>query len=171
MSAASVVLLLVLPGLAVVAAVWDAATYEIPNRVTFAVAACYPAVAWLAGIPGETIAMGLATGLGVLALTFVAFSLGWFGGGDAKLAAALACWFGPHSLMSFAVVVALLGGVLAVMLLGLRALPASRGGGGPPWLERLRDKARGVPYGIALGLAAILQYADTPVWQGLVGPA
>ena len=45
-------------------------------------------------MPLAEIGMHVAAALAVLVVTFVFFSRGWIGGGDAKLAAATALWLG-----------------------------------------------------------------------------
>ena len=49
----------------------------------------------------HAISMHIAAGFAVLAVAFVCFSLGWVGGGDAKLAAATALWFGFDHLVVY----------------------------------------------------------------------
>ena len=48
----------------------------------------------------QAISMHVAAGFAVLTIAFVFFACGWIGGGDAKLAAATALWFGfDHSVI------------------------------------------------------------------------
>ncbi|MFO1148347.1 MAG: prepilin peptidase [Alsobacter sp.] len=161
------ILTLVMPSLALLAALSDLLSYRIPNGLTGAIAATSLPVALLSGVPIAQIAFALGSGAVVLAIAFLLFNIGWFGGGDAKLAAGLACWFGPGALADFLVVTALLGGVLALVLLAFRALPAIPVQRTVPWIASLRDKSKGVPYGIALGAAAIILNSETLVWQSL----
>ena len=58
-----------------------------------------------------------------MAIGFTLFALGYIGGGDAKLFAAVVLWLGLKDLMSYALVATVLGGVLTLALLGLRRLP------------------------------------------------
>jgi prepilin peptidase CpaA len=55
----------------------------------------------LAGIGLPAIGAHLAAGLCVLLLCMVFFFCGWCGGGDAKLLAAIALWFGFDSLFQY----------------------------------------------------------------------
>ena len=82
------------PAAMALAASMDLVTMTIPNRVCFAVAIGYFALAAALGVPLAAIAANLSCGVAVLAATFAMFSLGWIGGGDAKLAAATALWLG-----------------------------------------------------------------------------
>ncbi len=85
----------------------------------------------------------------VLALTFY---LGMMGGGDVKLAAALALWFSPLSTVKFLVIMSLAGGLLTVVVLILHrrklADPAAREA------EKEKQKPE-VPYGVAIALGAL----------------
>ena len=60
-----------------------------------------------------------AAGVGLLA-GFILFALGYIGGGDAKLFACTALWFGLHDLPEYVLVASLFGGVLTVSLLAAR---------------------------------------------------
>jgi prepilin peptidase CpaA len=102
----------------------------------------------------------------VLAVGFAFFSRGWIGGGDAKLAAATALWLGWGHLYEYLLYASLLGGALTLLILEFRkrSLPpmlADRA-----WVVRLHEPAGGVPYGIALAIAALLVYPSTVWMQG-----
>ena len=69
---------------------------------------------------------------------FTMFSLGWIGGGDAKLAAAAALWIGWGSLLDFGLSTAIYGGVLTVALMLMRKVAAAgRSCASIEWLARL----------------------------------
>ena len=89
-------LLILLATLLVVAAVTDVRTFTISNKLNLAVALLAP-VYWLAvplslwpGVPIQ-----IAGALIVFILLAAAFYAGMMGGGDVKLAAAIALWFPP----------------------------------------------------------------------------
>ena len=89
--------------------------------------------------------------------------MGWIGGGDGKLAAVTAVWFGFSShLVDYLVTASLFGGVLTILLLMARAQPVPVVVPGYAWLARLLDQDTGIPYGIALALAALSVYANSP---------
>ena len=77
------------------------------------------------------------------------FAANVLGGGDGKLLAASAVWFGWAGLFKFVIYVAILGGVLALFILGLRRAGLRESWTGRPWIQRLRAPDRGIPYGIA----------------------
>jgi prepilin peptidase CpaA len=141
-------LLVALAAILVVAAVIDARTFTISNRLNLAVALSAP-VYWLSVplTPWPGMAIQLAAGATVFVLLAGAFYAGMMGGGDVKLAAALALWFPPLLTIKFLVLMSLAGGVLT---LGLVA-----------WHRAKRREGRPqVPYGVAIafgGLAILTQ--------------
>ncbi len=161
-------LLLVFPVSMVFAAAFDLFTMTIPNRISIALAAGFLLVAPLSGLPLETIAMHVAAGAVVLAFGFFAFVRGWLGGGDAKLLAAAALWLGFESLDTFAIAVGLLGGVLSCTILAFRVYVPASLFSGPHWLVRLHGKDNGVPYGLAIGAAALWLYPQTRWFTALI---
>ena len=114
--------------------------------------------------------MGIHAGAGaiVLVVAFVFFTLGWIGGGDAKLAAAISLWLGFDHLLQYLVNAALLGGVLTLLMINFRVLPLPGFMLRWAWIVRLHQKDAGVPYGIALAAAALLVYPDT-IWMKTLG--
>jgi prepilin peptidase CpaA len=142
------ILLAGLAALLVVAAVIDVRTFTISNRLNLAVAALAPLYwASIALTPWPGVAVQLALGAGVFVLLAGAFYAGMMGGGDVKLAAALALWFSPASTMKFLVLMSLAGGVLTLVLLAWHR--AKQRSGRPQ-----------IPYGVAIaigGLAILTQ--------------
>jgi len=104
----------------------------------------------------------------VLTITFVFFARGWIGGGDAKLAAATALWFGFDQLLNYAICASLFGGVLTLAIMRFRLMPLPSWLAGQDWAERLHRMDTGIPYGIALALAALTIYPDT-AWMKSLG--
>ena len=116
----------------------------------------------------ERFAMHFAAGALVLVVCFGMFAAGWIGGGDAKLAAVTALWFGFDQLMPYLGLAGIFGGVLTFAILTLRSSPLPEFAGWP-WLRRLHSAKEGVPYGIALAFSALLVLPETccggpPFW-------
>jgi prepilin peptidase CpaA len=148
-----------------IAASADLLTMKIPNRLCLALAVGYCVLAAFLRVPPQEILVNLSCGAAMLALAFGLFSLGWIGGGDAKLASATALWLGWGSLLDYGLTAAVYGGVLTVILiLGRRAnLPHSLAR--QEWIARLHNPASGVPYGIALAAAGLVIYPQTEIWR------
>jgi prepilin peptidase CpaA len=141
-------LLAALAALLIVAAVIDARTFTISNRLNLTVALLAP-LYWLsvALTPWPGVAIQLAAGATVFAVLAAAFYAGMMGGGVVKLAAALALWFPPGVTLQFLVLMSLAGGVLTLALLA--------------WHRARRREGRPeIPYGVAIafgGLAILAQ--------------
>lgn len=161
-------LLLVFPIAMVFAAAFDLFTMTIPNRISMALAAGFILVAPLSGLPVETIGMHLAAGALVLVAGFALFAYNIIGGGDAKLLAAASLWLGFESLDMFLLLVGLLGGVLSCTILAFRVYVPATMFSGPHWLVRLHGKGNGVPYGLAIGAAALWLYPETRWFSALI---
>ena len=86
--------LLLFPALMAFAASSDLLTMTISNRLSLLLASSFFLLALITGMSFGIIGMHLAAGALVLAVCFGFFAMGWIGGGDAKLAAATALWFG-----------------------------------------------------------------------------
>jgi len=59
----------------------------------------------------------------------------------------------------------LLGGLLTLVVLGLRKVPLPAFALGWGWAQRLHAANRGIPYGVALAGAALLIYPQTDIWR------
>jgi prepilin peptidase CpaA len=156
--------LLIFPTVMAFAASSDFFTMTISNRISLILVAGFFALALGIGMsPAEILNHVGAAGL-ILALGFVFFLRRWIGGGDAKLAAATALWFGWAHLLDYMLYASLLGGALTLALLEFRKLSMPSGLVGRDWAERLHRPGGGVPYGIALAIAALVVYPST-IWM------
>lgn len=152
------------PGLMTLSAAMDFMTLTIPNAIPAALTLLYLVVAAAGVLPPQAFLYGFSCGLAILTVTFVMFSLRWIGGGDAKLAAATALWIGWGSILDYGVAAALCGGVLTLGLLMARAMPLPTILAQVPGIARLHAPEAGVPYGIALAVAGLIEYPHTPFW-------
>src|SRR6218665_1627702 len=82
--------LLIFPLLMAFAAFSDLFTMRISNMLVLAVAVAFFALALLTGMAWQDIGLRIGVAAVVLVTTFAFFAFGWIGGGDAKLAAAIA---------------------------------------------------------------------------------
>src|SRR5260370_12666480 len=153
--------LLLFPALMAFAAASALFTMTISNRVSLALAAGFLALALLSGMGPYDILSHVGAGAAVLAVAFACFAMGWVGGGDAKVAASAALWFGFADLMNYLVYASLFGGALTLLLLQFRQWPLPYALAGQTWLLKLHAKETGIPYGIALALGALTIYPET----------
>lgn len=159
----SFILLFLFPAAMAFAAASDLVSMTIPNRLQIIIVLGFFVAAIAVGMDASTIGLHIAAGIIVLVLSMVCFSFGWIGGGDGKLAAATALWFGlSQNLLDYLFLASLYGGALTLGLLSLRARPIPIVVPSQPWITRLLDQQTGIPYGIALALAGLTVYAGTP---------
>ncbi|WP_096358596.1 A24 family peptidase [Variibacter gotjawalensis] len=161
--------LVLFPALMAYAAASDLITMTISNRVSLALVVGFFVIALVIGMAPRQIGMHVLAGLLVLCITFACFALGWIGGGDAKLAAATALWFGFDQMLDYLLLASIFGGALTLGLLQFRKYPLPGSWQYPEWVTRLHHHKTGVPYGIALAAAALLIYPYTDImraqWQ------
>ncbi len=160
--------LLLFPALMAFAACSDLLTMTISNRISLALAGGFLLLALVTGMSLGAVGMHLAAAAVVLAVAFICFAQGWIGGGDAKLAAATALWFGFDYLLNYLIYASLFGGVLTLLLIQFRLLPLPVVLARQKWILRLHEKGAGVPYGIALAAAALAVYPSTG-WMASLG--
>ncbi len=134
------------------AAFSDIRERKIANWLNIAIAAGAP-VFWLASgmafWPDMVIQLGLAF---VVFWAFAGlFALGWLGGGDVKLLGALALWLTPMDFLNLLLVMAFVGGAMAVIFVFRRII--------------FKPKTQGtLPYGVAITAGAlwVLGWAHIP---------
>lgn len=150
------------PSVMVFAATMDVFTMRIANGLSIILISTFFFVAFVAGLSLEQVLMHLGVGLAVLFANMLLFHFRFLGGGDAKLLAAAAVWIGYEQLVPFIASVTIFGGLLALLILGYRSLPASALPL-PPWAVRLHQRGEGIPYGVAIAAGALLVYPMSPI--------
>ncbi|MEM7192721.1 MAG: prepilin peptidase [Pseudomonadota bacterium] len=151
------------------AAAYDLFSMTLPNWISLVLVAGFAVLAPLVGIGWSAAGLHVALAFAALVVTFGMFSMGWIGGGDAKLFAATCLWLGPDQMLIYAIYAALLGGLLTFMLLVVRQMPLPASFYSQQWIARLHDSNEGVPYGIALAAAGLLVYPETAFMNALGG--
>ena len=155
--------LLAFPAGVIAAALSDATSYLIPNRLCAALALAFVPAALALGLPFGGVVTCVGVGAAALALGVGLFALRVLGGGDAKLMAACLLWLGPAAAGPFLLWTAVAGGVLASALLFARRLPAPLAAAGPRWVGRLLQPGGDVPYGVAIAVGALAAFPGAPV--------
>jgi len=161
MTVIDVIRLLLFPALMAFAASSDLLTMTISNRLSLALAGGFFLLTLITGMTLHAFVLHLAAAAVVLVIAFIFFAQGWIGGGDAKLVAATALWFGFDYLMDYLIYASLFGGALTLTLLQFRKLPLPAVLARQGWIVRLHETGAGVPYGIALAAAALAVYPKT----------
>jgi prepilin peptidase CpaA len=155
-TSAAWIALFMFSGSMIFAGLKDMTTMTISNRLVLLLVGAYLVLAPAAGISVEAITFSMLAAAAVLAITFVLFAFGWIGGGDAKLAAVAVLWLGSGLTLDYVLYASICGTFLTLALLQYRrmALPALLDG--LEWPRRLHARDAGVPYGVALAMAALL---------------
>jgi prepilin peptidase CpaA len=144
------------------AGVTDLMTMKIRNDLILLLLAFYAVLAPLAGFSVVEIGTNAAVASAVLVCMFGFFSMGWVGGGDAKLAAAIALWVGAEHTLTYLFSAAIFGGVLTLLLLQFRSMVLPAFFHRVSWILNLHTSGSGVPYGIAIAAAALFTFPNTP---------
>lgn len=149
------------------AVVWDVAARRIPNQLC-AVIAAGGLVSQIAASGFLAAANGLAAGTLAVALLYPFWSRGGIGGGDVKLAGAVAIWIGLSRLPMFCLAAALAGGLVAFVAF-VRSSRAARAEmqanllltavqGTAPMISRTARGRISVPYGVAIAAGAAFTF-------------
>jgi prepilin peptidase CpaA len=145
------------------AAVSDLLTMTIPNRLSVVLVASFLAIAPFAGLTFADVLSHVGAGAAVFAFCFALFAFNVMGGGDAKILTASALWFGlSQSLVSYLVYVSVLGGLLAMLVLTLRAHHNTIMAARIPLPSTILQPKK-LPYGLAIGAAAFLAFPSSPL--------
>jgi len=146
----------------------DVVTRTIPDALSIVIAGLGVTLRATAG--GGPLLTSTATGVAVFLLLLPLAARGLLGGGDVKLAAAVALGLPPTAVWDFIFATVLAGGVLGLAYLAGPALaPRMRPAAGAGPLARIlaveawRMRRRGpLPYGVAIAMGAILVLLRTP---------
>jgi prepilin peptidase CpaA len=162
-------IMVILPALLVAAAVWDLASFTIPNAIQLTLMAGFAVFVFASHMTAGAFSFHLLAGFLGLVIGFSLFALGYIGGGDAKLFACMCLWFGMHDLVLYALVASVFGGALTLALLTMRKIPLSAALSSQGWLLRLHDARQGIPYGVALASGAFFILPQAEVFRAAFG--
>jgi len=162
-----VVRLTFFPALMAFAAASDLFTMTISNKISLLLIAGFVFLAVFSGMSPHDLMMHVGSGGAVLVVAFACFAMGWVGGGDAKLAASIALWFGFDHLIDYLIYASIVGGALTFLIIQFRHWPLPAAVSGQHWLQRLHETNGGIPYGIALAAGALMVYPETD-WMKVV---
>ncbi len=138
------------------AATFDVTTRRIPTGLVLSLGCAFFVFALLTEMPWWLMGLNLATSLALLAVGFLLFSLGVFGGGDAKLLAAVGLWLGYPCVLPFLLICGLAGGVLAAAIGLWFMVNIEISARSNRVASILAPIAPSLPYGFAIAAAAIL---------------
>src|SRR6185503_2469427 len=149
---ADAIKLLLFPALMAFAASSDLITMTISNRISLLLIAGFFVLAIMTGMPPTQIGMHVGASATVLVVSFIFFTRGWIG---------------FDQLFNYLIFASLFGGVLTIAILRFRMMPLPMALANQEWAKRLHRMDAGIPYGIALAVAALMIYPDTPWMKSL----
>jgi prepilin peptidase CpaA len=136
---------------------------RIPNQLTYPTMLAGLILGLVEGIPGAPFGGGAldhAAGLGLAFLvSYPFYAAGGLKAGDAKMLMAIGAVRGGLFLLTSALYGALAGGVLALVLVGIRRLAPPEGEVSDPFWRLMKSR---IPYGVALGIGALIALALAP---------
>lgn len=149
----------------VFAALNDLVSLKIPNWLTGALALAFPVAALVAahGFADVDWLSHIEAGAAVFVGATILFACRLLGGGDVKLLAAMGLWCGLHLVVPLLLLVAIIGGVFAMVVLGLRQPLVQTS-----IIAVLRrvpmflTSRMPIPYGIPIAIAGILTAPQLP---------
>lgn len=145
----------------VYAGLTDLTTMKIKNGLVLLFLLAYAVLAPLLGFAMYDIGWSAVVAAAVLVFTFGCFTFGWIGGGDAKLAAVTALWFGVDYTPIYLIYTALMGGALSLAILRFRTITLPGFFPDDSWIVRLHSQGSGIPYGVAMASAALVVFPQT----------
>jgi prepilin peptidase CpaA len=145
-------LALILAILLIAAAAQDCVQLKISNIIVGLVLLGAIAAALIVG-PEIALWQNLAILAGLIAIGMPLFATGKLGGGDVKLLAVTGAWFNLAAMPRMLIAVFIAGGVLALLILVLRAFRWSEGARNRIVLLRPHG---GIPYGVAIAAGALV---------------
>lgn len=151
------------------AAYSDLKSYTLPNFISLLLVVGF-SLAVLVVQPSLTaLAWHIAVGIILFVCSYVVYATGPFGAGDVKMISTLGLWMGPVNILPFLMIMSIIGGIIGVALLIFRRFPIPE-----KWLENqsvkaLHSKEEGIPYGIAIAFAALIEFPKTEIYTALSG--
>ena len=144
------VFLIVAVGIALTAAWQDFRSLKISNKLSVAMFLLFWPAYFLQPDLFAPFVSHIISGVIVFLVTFLMFAANMFGGGDAKMASAMALWFGIKNMSAFIMVMALAGGILALVGFAIKKTGKIDVKNEASWLFQLQNGRNAIPYGIAL---------------------
>jgi prepilin peptidase CpaA len=146
----------------------DVATFRIPNALPVALVVLFACAAATSLHPVDWLGH-FGVGLLMFALGAACFALRYMGGGDVKLLAGVSLWFGWGMLADYLLIVGLIGGVFGGALLLARRYVVAHEPYLYRWglsLPRVLRQGEAIPYGLAIGAAALVLMATSGSFGG-----
>lgn len=153
--------------LMIYAAYSDLKSYTLPNFISLLLVGGFAVIMLIIQPPFSAIGWHIGVGAILFIVGFLMFATGLFGGGDVKVIAALGLWLGPVNALPFLMLMAVFGGALAIVLIVFRRFKIPQHWQKNSAIAGLHSKEEGIPYGVAIALAAIIEFPKTEIYMAL----
>ncbi|GAB5459259.1 MAG: prepilin peptidase [Henriciella sp.] len=148
-------------GLCLLAALIDVETLTIPNWLNGWLAFLFIPACIVAAPGWEVAGMHLLVGAIAFVISVMLFTIGVYGGGDAKMIPAVVLWIGPDGVLDFLINTAFAGGALTILVvIGRALLPAQVT---PGFGVATLKEGKGVPYAVAIAVGAFMASPHSPM--------
>lgn len=145
----------------------DLAQLKIPNIIPTLLVVTFLVSTVLLRVPYDVMFIHIGVGCLLFTVGFFLFLTGKFGGGDAKLLAAGALWFGwGVPLIYYLYFIVIVGGGLSILLLVFRHFPLPLFLAKQDWAAELYHKNNGVPYAVPIALGSLWAYPHSVFYTG-----
>ena len=160
----AIAVLTVFPLCVIYATFSDLLSMRISNLTCGVLVVAFFILAPLSGMSWQAIAIHSGVAVAALVMGMSFFSMGVMGGGDAKLIAAVSLWLGLGLTLPYILAASLLGAVVTLAIVGLRKAKPALPDAVCNWrvMAKVLDRKEGIPYGLALGPAALFVFTISP---------
>ncbi len=155
------IVMVIWPFLLVYAAIGDFMTMRIPNWLNLSIFLLFFPAAFLAGMPLEQFFWHVLNFVIVLVVGVTLAMTIRFGGGDAKMMAALAIWFSGQKVLLFLAYSGIAGGILAIVMKVWQIVRVEDAVWNDGRLSKRLFKKLDLPYGIAFASGALLTFPES----------
>ena len=158
----TLIILILFSTLMLWAAYSDLTSFTLSNRLCLATALLYPGYLFAVyinghGLPLQDIFLSLTLAVVIFIVCAVFFALNVMGGGDVKLIPVVALWAGTAHVLDFLFLTSLIGGLLAVIILVLNRIKASKycKSSGNINLSVAKKEGSAVPFGVGIAIGGL----------------
>ncbi|MEM9705331.1 MAG: prepilin peptidase [Pseudomonadota bacterium] len=148
------------PAALIIAAMNDIYEFKIPNYVPVLLGAGFLVTSLALRADARIVLDCLMIATAALVVGFGLFARRIIGAGDAKLFAATMLWVGSSAIIPFLFNIAIGSVILTLSLLVFRKAPAFPVYAQAPWLLRLHQEPKDIPYAVAICIAGLLTFPE-----------
>ncbi len=157
----------------IVAAISDLKRFIIPNTISICLTVAFFITFAVSGLDWHILLNHVSTGVLTLLAGMLLWSLGVFGGGDAKLLAATGLWLGWPVFGTAIAVIAVIGGAMALLIILIRKVLyffpqiAAKS----LVLSKIASAEKPyLPYGVAIAMGSLYVCHESPLFTAFLTP-